>query len=253
MKKIKISHSALESYHQCPQKYYLKHVLYIKPFVPVRWSLVTGVAFHKLMDHMYQTCNFDLKFLIREWKKIFLDSLEEEGSAFSDTKGHEKYLAYGYGVVKKFHTFALDNGYLVKPIKSEWKFTEEVNGTIVTGVVDLVIQKKIGLPIEILDFKTGWKLPTKEDVDKNKQLTIYDWAVKKVLGISDTIVGLLFPRKSCIISGVRTEADHQLVLDEFINLDKNIKESHFEPNYLHCKDCEFKGNCKFIAKTNIEK
>jgi len=244
----KLSHSMLDTYSYCGYKCWLKHFEFIKPFQDIRYPLVTGVAFHKLLDQMYKVCNFNKNFLVRNWKNVFMDCLEEEGSAFSTTEGYDKYLQYGYGLISQFHKFAQDNGYLIKPLQSEWPFTIKINEMQITGKVDLIIQRDSSKPVEILDFKTGRTLPSQALVDENKQLTIYDWAVKTKLGFDNREVGLLFPRKGIILRSVRSENDHNTILTELTNLYDNIKANKFDPNNLHCPKCEYQKNCKYFKK-----
>lgn len=247
-KPLRLSHSARETFDQCNFKYYLKYIEHIKPFIPIRYPLVTGVAFHELVNEMYQSCDFTREFLIHRWKPLFTKCLEEEGSAWASTEGSGKYLSYGYILINQFFKFAKEQGYLVKPIQSEWAFSFDLNGTELVGKTDLIIRRSPELPIEVLDFKTAWKVPSQEQVDANKQLTLYDWAVKREFGYDDVIVGLFLPRKPVILISKRTPADHEKLLAEMSSFDQTRKSGVFEPNLKHCPDCEFKKYCKFYQK-----
>jgi len=244
MRKPKISYSALDTYNNCGHLYYLKYIRHIKPYIPIRYALVTGVAFHALINKMYHSAQFSKEFLIRNWKPTFFQALEEEGSAFSSTHDSGRYLNYGYGLIHKFFDFAEINGYLIKPIATEWPFTIALEDFNVIGIVDLII--KPSTRTEIIDFKTGWKLPNMKDVEDSKQLTLYDWAVKNKLKIENPTVGLFFPRKSIIIHSVRTETDHNKVLSELSEVNQKIAKKVFEPNLSNCKKCDFHRYCKFF-------
>lgn len=244
-KPLKLSHSALECFNQCNYKYYLKYVLRIKPYQPIRYPLVTGVAFHELVNEMYQECNFTRDFLVRRWKPLFNRCVEEEGSTWGDTSESKKYLDYGYILINQFFKFANENGYLIKPIHSEWAFSFNIGEMVIVGKTDIIIQRGPNMPVEVLDFKTAWKLPTQAQVDANKQLTLYDWAVKRELGYKDVIVGLFLPRKKTILISKRTEEDHAILMKELEAFDGKIKSQTFEPNLDHCTFCEFPKHCKF--------
>jgi len=246
-KQLRVSHSALDTFNQCNYKYFLKYIERIKPYIPIRYPLVTGVAFHELVNLMYQECDFTRKFLTRNWKPIFEKCLEEEGSAWASTTGSDKYLAYGYVLINQFFKFAEERGYLIKPIQSEWGFTINLEDAVIVGKTDLIIQRSPELPIEILDFKTSWKVPTQEQVDANKQLTLYDWAVKKELGLENTVVGLFLPRKKAILLSSRGPEDHIKLLEELVSFDSSIKGAEFPPNLEHCSTCELKNYCKFYV------
>jgi len=243
-----LSFSALDTFEQCGWKYHLKYQDRIKPYQPIRYSLVTGVAFHALVDQMYKVRDFDIKFLTRNWKQYFMDALETEASSFAPITGFEKQLNYGYGLIKKFHTFADEQGYLVDPIETEWTHKETFHGTKVMVKVDLIIKRADNYFVEVIDFKTGWKLPSQEDVDKSKQLTLYDFMVRRVLGLRDTQVGLFYPRRSKVLLGKRNPEDFKSIYIDLFNLNKSIQTNNLEPNFESCPKCEFKDYCKFFKK-----
>ena len=95
-KPLKLSHTSLDIYQKCGYKYFLKYRKYIKPYIPIRWPLVSGVAFHSLADLMYKTLDFSRKFLIRNWRPIFIEALDNESCTLYPIVGWDKQLKYGY-------------------------------------------------------------------------------------------------------------------------------------------------------------
>lgn len=243
MKILRLSYSAWDTYQTCGYKYYLKFIKHIKPPVPIRYPLVTGLAFHELVNAMYKERKFDRSFLTKNWKVYFLNELEKEGSMFSSTEDSEKYLKYGYGLISKFYKFAEKEGYLVEPIETEWAFKIPNNGTEIVGKVDLIIERKNADFKEVLDFKTGWKLPSVDYVDISHQLTIYDWAVKLLLGLTNLKVSLFYPRQATVLYGSRTEDQHKEMLKGLNEFASKVQAQIFDPNFTHCLKCEFKDYC----------
>jgi CRISPR/Cas system-associated exonuclease Cas4 (RecB family) len=241
MKKIKISNSSYDTYQQCPQKYYLKHIEFVKPFTDVRYPLVTGVAFHSLVNKMYETENFSRDFLIKNWKPCFIEALENEACAFASTKGYEAQLQKGYILVQKFYKFADSEGYLVKPIKTEWPFKIEYSTFTISGIIDLIIKRND--TVEVIDFKTGWTMPTQLQVDEHQQLTLYHWAVKDQYNFESVTVGLFFPRQAKILRSERNADQHKALLTKITDTVTKIQEGNFDPEFSHCKDCEFQKHC----------
>jgi len=246
-KKLKISHTSLTTYQDCGYKYYLKYKKWIVPYIPIRWPLVSGIAFHDLVDHMYKIGNFSRKFLVRNWKDTYMWALDTESRTFHPIKGYEKQLSYGYGLVYQFHKFADAQGYLAPPMHSEWAFELPHKDITIRGKVDLIMPRK-DTQTQIIDFKTSWKLPTEEAVRENKQLTLYDWAVETGLGLKDTISGLFFPRKNTIMLSERTKEHRDKLFSEIDTVAKNITNDVYEPRYEHCERCEFKNYCKWYKK-----
>jgi ATP-dependent helicase/DNAse subunit B len=242
----KLSYSALDTFKVCQWKYKLKFIDRVTPFIPIRYLLVTGVAFHELVSTMYKTNQFTFDFLRKNWKSYFMTALEKEGSSFADTSDYEKYLKYGYGLIARFFKFAQQEGYLIKPIASEWKFTIKLPLYKVTGQVDLIIKRETQPFVEIIDFKTGWSVPTLEQVNQSDQLKIYDWAVRRTLGFKDTKVGLFFPRKSKVILIDEYSKDYISVQKKFIEMSKVLKSGILLPNLNACKNCEIQKHCKYF-------
>ena len=244
---IKLSHSSVTTYKECPQKYNLKYKQHIKPFIPMRWPLVVGVAFHNLANKMYNCGDFSFEYLRRGWKECFTDAMDTEASAFADTTGSEEYLKQGYILVAQFYKFAKENGYLVKPMASEWVFELVYEDFKIKGIVDLIFKMPDG-SVHILDFKTGWAMPSDDAIAVHPQLTLYHWGVLKGMGIDAAKVGLFFPRKAQIKLSTRSESDHVQLLTEYSDIAKRLSKQDYTPNLSHCAHCEFAGHCPHYVK-----
>jgi CRISPR/Cas system-associated exonuclease Cas4 (RecB family) len=245
---IKLSHSSFCTYEECPQKFLLKHVLYLKPFIPMRWPLVIGVAFHNLVNQMYTACDFSYQFLRRGWKKCFMDAMEKEASAFQSTEGWGEHRQAGSILIATFYKFAKENGYLVRPMATEWTFEIEYQGFKIKGIIDLILQKDNG-QVHILDFKTGWAAVSADKLAVYPQLTLYHWGVKQVMGITADRVGLFFPRKRSVLLSTRTESDHIQLLDEYVKIASSITKEDFHPEYGHCARCEMSKLCPHFKQS----
>ena len=245
---LKLSHSAVSTYQECPQKYFLKHKKYVKPFIPMRWPLVTGVAFHNLMNKMYNGADYSYEFLRRNWKPCFMDAMEKEASAFQSTKGWEDWLTKGYILIAQFYKFAKENGYLCKPLATEWVFEVPYGDFRIKGIIDLIIKKDDG-SIHILDFKTGWAMMSDDDLAVTPQLTLYHWGVLQDMGVAASKVGLFYPRKAKVKLSTRSESDHLQLLDQYVDIAKRITNEDFHPETGHCAHCEFTSLCPFFKQS----
>ncbi len=242
MKKIWLSHTAIDTYDKCSWKYFLKYKLKIKPECDIRWPLVTGVAFHELVEAMYKSKDYSKRFLLKNWPQFFEMAVEKEISNWGKADGQDKQLGYGYGLVSKFYDLAKAKDYLRDPIDAEWDFTIHLPTSVIRGKVDLIIESKDY--IDVLDWKSGWGVPKQEDVDANLQLTIYDWAVKKKLGLKNVRAGLVFPRKNIVLYSKRDSSHHDKFVDKAEDTANKIRNEEFSPNFDHCDWCELKHACK---------
>lgn len=244
---IKLSHSSVVVYQFCPYAYYLSRKLFLKPFIPMRWALVTGVAFHNLINKMYDTEDFSYQFLRRGWKPCFMDAMEKEASAFQSTAGWEEQLQAGYVLIATFYKFAKENGYLVKPLATEWVFEVAYKGFKIKGIIDLIIKTPDG-KVHILDFKTGWGKISDDKLAVHPQLTLYHWGVLQGMGIKADKVGLFFPRQKAVRLSTRCEDDHIQLLDEYTKVAESITKEDFHPETGQCAQCEYSGLCPHFVK-----
>lgn len=248
-RKLNFSYSKLDAFNKCQWKYKLRYEDYIVPQVPIRWPLVTGVAFHDAVDRMYAAKDFDRKFLFSIWKDCFDMAIETEGGAWTviDADERDKHFKYGFGLLSAFHKFAAAKGYLKPPLYSEWPFTLELDKYRIKGKIDLIFPNNEN--IEILDFKTSWTPLTKKVVDKDKQLTIYHWAVSDLLKLEGNLKpGLFYPRKEKIVFTTRKHNSKDSIISEFDSMAETIASGSYKPDYNHCSKCEFKNYCKFYKK-----
>ena len=245
---LKLSHSSVTVYKTCPQAYYLSRVQHLKPFIPMRWPLVTGVAFHNLVNKMYSSGDFSFQYLRRNWKPCFMEALEIEASSFANTEGWEKKLQEGYILVAQFYKFAKEEGYLVKPLATEWVFEVAYNGFKIKGIIDLILKKDDGA-VHILDFKTGWAKVSDDQLAVHPQLTLYHWGVLQGMGINAERVGLFFPRQRSIRLSTRCEADHIQLLDEYTKIADSITKEDFHPETGHCAHCEMSKLCPYFKQS----
>ena len=244
---LRLSHTSLDMFNTCGWKYKLKYIDHVKPYIPIRWALVTGVAFHNLVNKMYMECRFDYTFLRSMWNAEFMDALEKESSGFSSTEGWETHLGYGYGLIKKFYEFAKENNYLVKPIFTEWGFEIEYNGVKIVGKVDIAFEREDC--VELLDFKSGWGNPTQEQVDNNLQLTTYSWAVRQHFNFTKPLkVGLFLPRFGVVKLSDRDEAQQLAMLGQFTRFKEAVDNEAYSPIYPNdkCNTCELNEHCTFF-------
>jgi CRISPR/Cas system-associated exonuclease Cas4 (RecB family) len=226
---------------QCGYKYYLSRIKHLKPFIPINYSLVTGVAFHSLANRMYEEADFSREFLVRNWKQEFLHALDEQACTFVSTAGYEDHLSDGYRLVSQFYKFAKANELLAKPVATEWSFTVDYDDFQITGIIDLIIQRQGSY--QVIDFKSGWKVPTQQAVDEHVQLTLYHWAVSNHFSFVVDKVGLYFPRKGKIMESVRSAEHHKVVLGNLTKAVRQIQAGEFEPNFDSCPNCDYKSCC----------
>lgn len=162
---MRTSYSALETYINCPQKYKFQEIDRIK--TPKSKEAVFGTLIHNALRYFHgkdpatPSLNQLLAFFKNIWNKdIFLDSDEEKVYFFQGLKILEEY--YRKNGLKKINIIGL-----------ETRFEAQIGDHLLTGKIDR-IDKSSEEVFEIIDYKTGRKMPSQERVDNDLQLAIYN-------------------------------------------------------------------------------
>ncbi|MCH7883397.1 PD-(D/E)XK nuclease family protein [Patescibacteria group bacterium] len=171
---MRISYSAIDTYKTCPLKYKYQEIDKIK--VPKSKEAVFGTALHaslKFMfsrDPLYPTLDEVVNFYLDKWahyttKAVWND--ESEVKAFQDQ---------GIAILKKFYSHNQPWNFNVLDLESRFEvpLTDEHTGETHTlaGIIDR-IDKPDDNTYEIIDYKTGRRMPSQETLDQNLQLSIY--------------------------------------------------------------------------------
>lgn len=104
--------------------------------------------------------------------------------------------------------------------------------------------------IEIIDYKSGEKVPTQKEVDRDLQMSFYAIAADRLreppfdLDLSKIKFTLYYFENQTKLTTQRTEDQIKLAIEEIAKLREEIENSDFScsGSYL-CKSCEFRGFC----------
>lgn len=251
---IRVSYSLKYLYDWCPRQFKYARVEKVKPDTSKPGVTVVGIAIHKVLELMYKSEQFSLGFMLEQWPLVFDKTAAREGLS---EKLRQKWIDKGEGILVRIFSMARDRGLLVKPIASEWVFKFPVTlksgqEIFITGKVDLII--RVGDDVWVLDLKTGgYKIPKKE-LDETDQLTIYWMAVRKILKIEDSKLGLWYPVRNAILWTTRNEQHQDKLIDSIEKTLNEIEEKKFEPTYQRCYLCQFTNRCQaedMQAKTGV--
>src|SRR3989344_4938150 len=208
------SHSKLETFEQCPQKYKFKYIDKIKiKEKPIEAFL--GSVVHITLDWLYQ-----------QVKQKKLPSIDET-------------IIY-YIKHRPFEDNTLETE---KKIEISLDKTNEYK---LVGIIDRLVYNKENDEIEIHDYKTANTLPTKDKMDNDRQLALYSIAIKEEFGSNNKIKliwhYLAFNKK---LVSERTDEQLEKLKKETIELIKRIEsETEFPTNKsILCNWCPFKKIC----------
>ncbi|MSO19785.1 MAG: ATP-dependent helicase [Acidobacteria bacterium] len=235
---VSLSISQLESYLDCPLKYYFGYVLQIP--VPAAPALLFGTVMHaaarevvRLVCEMRKDLS-DLEveaILNQHWDKVSMDDSLQEA----------KYREQGMAQLKQLRDAWKERK--IKLLHQEKPFEMQFGGCRVTGRIDQVHRNEAG-EVELLEFKTG-RPKTQKETDEMRQLTLYAEACRKVLGVKPEAIAL------CNLTGqellhTSRSADELIALeDEFKDAHQRISAESFpaQPGFMTCRNCAYRPIC----------
>jgi CRISPR/Cas system-associated exonuclease Cas4 (RecB family) len=169
--------------------------------------------------------------LVDEWVSDGYRDPSEEGL----------YLEHGRQVLADYHRANADSFRI--PAALEFRFTIQIEGVDVSGVIDRM-DRIPGGGYEIIDYKTSRRLPPKWQVDRDLQLSIYYLAAREIWGIDVERLTLYYLLPGERMSTFRTPADAEELRRRIGTIAERIEAGKFEPrqNPL-CDWCDFQRQC----------
>ncbi len=243
-----VSYSQLQTFDMCPLHYKLKYILKM-PGQPAP-SLSFGISLHNVMKDYYQALinkeevnQKALEAMLQErWINEGYQSKEHAESAFA----HAKEVLVNY-LKNNPETSRL-------PIALELPFQYNIKNLKILGRIDRIDRTTDG-KLEIIDYKTGDKIPDEKKLKEDLQLTMYSLAATKVNDVifngqtpDNVLLSLYYLEKGIKLTTMRTK--EQLMEAEELILKKveEITTSSFEcRGGIFCKTCEYKMICQTVS------
>ncbi len=179
---MRISYSSLETYKNCPLKYKFQEIDKIR--VPKNIEMIFGSAIHSSLKYMFERS--PLYPTIDQIIDFFRNAWEDKTSAFSMEEDGEKIKAYydeGILILKKFYK---DNPpWNFNVVDSESRFEAEIEDEkkgekhVLAGIIDRIDKDRDDKIYEIIDYKTQKRMPSKDVIDQDLQMSIYHLGLMK--------------------------------------------------------------------------
>ena len=241
-----LSVSQIETFQICPLHYKLKYIHKL-PTEPTA-AISFGVSMHGAMRDFYKEIIEGAK----PTNKIILKQLQNNwiGEGYKNKKHKDLFLEKG----KKYLTEYLENSFdrKILPVMMEEKFNFKLGSNLKIGGTFDRIDRLANDGIEIIDYKTGERVPTQKEVDKDLQLGVYSLAVSKIKSElfgkdpDEIKLSLYYFEGQKKVTTVRTKKDLDLLEKELLEIKNEIEKSDFKcSNHYFCQiGCEFPMFCK---------
>lgn len=232
----------------CPLQYRFRYIdrLPSKPSA----ALEFGSALHKALHELYdknRSLDEVRDFLARTWGST--EVLQKDAEPRYS-------LAAAISTIENFYAenFKEDGRPLVVPHALEQWFEIALNGHQIVGRIDRIDRLDDGNH-EIIDYKTGKRLPSQADLDKDLQLSIYYWAAHDAMDdVNPERLKLYFLRpdsnEQCVTfrRPDRINETREIVYDIIRQIESDKDRDAFKPvkNPL-CGWCDFQAECASLA------
>ena len=254
------SHSSLSSFETCPKKYQLRYVLKV-PADTEGIEAFVGKRVHEVLERLYQ---FAARGMVPSLARViarFRANWEEQYDAErmrivrnelapeDYQRAGERCLENAYRRLYPFDDETIGLEHAVQfPLDDDGRYA-------VRGVIDRLVRARDGV-LEIHDYKTGRRLPSQDELDRDRQLALYEIGVRAALR-EEGEVRLVWHYLLQNVVRVSTRTPEQLAALREVTcrtIDRIRAEEAWDarPGKL-CPWCEYRSICPaFVARPAVE-
>lgn len=179
---MRLSATRIATYRTCPRQYRYRYVDGLPTVLTAQ--LAFGRAIHETLSALHQHCvtagvPLDLRHGLREFRRRWWSLAHEEPTHFQDDRrGRHAYRVLGEELLR---SYVLEFRSRPMPLAVEFPFELRLGDDTLVGYVDRIDETGDG--VEIHEFKTGKRKPSRKEVDEDLQLLLYTHGVGEALGL----------------------------------------------------------------------
>jgi len=236
-----LSYTRIALYQSCPLCYKLQYIDGLKP--KDKWYFSFGKTMHACAEYFFNarvppppSLNGLLQFYEANWLSEGFESAEEEAN----------FRAYGRQILSEF--WKIHSANFRMPIAVEKMFYIDIEGVKLRGYIDRVDKLDSG-GLSIIDYKTDRELFTKDALENNLQLTLYQLAAQETWHLPVEGLTLYHLRSNTPCScEPRTQAQLEEAKHLVLEVAKNIAEERFPAIESTNCPCDFPEHCPYYRQ-----
>ncbi|GEM_PF-1122213 len=245
---MRISYSRFSAYQTCPQRYRLQYVDRVP--VPTPPEMHFGAAVHEALKALHEPNRLQPPSL-EELVETFVHAWQARETEVPEDQ-RQAYFESGVDMLRRHHAAhgQPEEGRCTAATEQFFAVPFEENHTLV-GVIDRVDVVE-GRRLEIIDYKTGRRMPAPRDMEKNAQLAIYRLAGEH-----------LYPGREVSTKLWYLFHDYQMELEQSAQFLAEVREEireailgieveDFEPTPGdHCDWCAYRAHCPLFRAPRV--
>ena len=214
-----------------------------------------GTCIHRVLDQFYSAKMIGEKLLLKDIHQIFETTWkgiaeDRDDIRYASGNDFKSILMMGKDLLTVWYNKLPDDNFTILAIEEAFTFTLPDIPIPIIGAMDLVEEDSAGTLI-ITDFKTSGKAYSKDEVNQNQQLTMYQIAAKKngyadreMLLRFDTLIKTKTPKFEQYYT-TRSEIDEKRLIKKASQVWDGITKGVFVANDTSwkCKGCAYKQAC----------
>ena len=244
------SHSKLSTFEMCPYCYQLKYIDRIKIEKVRMIEAFMGSMVHETLEQLYKlvgsckipTLEETLDDYVRRWGEQWSDDIK----ILDPDLSAENYKEIGRTCIQHFYKrhSPFDQGII---LGLEKRISLPLDGEhTITGSIDRLMRPKDGV-FEIHDYKTSKHLYTQDEADADRQLGLYETAVRQDFPEAEEIrLVWHFLRYDTRLESIRSTAQRNTLCQDTLHLIQEIESiKEFPTNETNlCKWCGYINVCR---------
>lgn len=251
-----LSASSIGDYLDCGLLYKLGRIDRFQPEGKAD-ALEFGTVIHVVLGELYQQKLAGIEMSLKDLQESFEKhwtrvAKDREDIIYGEGKSFEVLMLEGKELLSAYWHKKPEDSFTIIAIEEPFSINLPGCDIPIIGAMDLVEEDDSGTLV-ITDFKTSGRSYSRDEVDRNFQMTLYQMAARK-MGYDDREILLRF---DCLIKTrtpkfeqyytIRSDMDEKRAMKKIIEVWKGISRGVFIPNdsptNWKCKGCSFKKHC----------
>lgn len=245
------SHSKLETFENCPQKYKFKYIDKIEKPGFQGVEAFVGNRVHEVLKKLYDDLLFEKRNEVADLLRYYRERWDKEWgpevAIVEAGRTQEDYFEYGAACIRNYYTGHHPFGHSrTLATEERVQFPLDEGGEFqIQGYVDRIGRREDGT-YEIHDYKTSRSVPSQHQADASRQLALYDVGLRRRWKDVQRVELIWhYVRHGVTLRSQRSEEQLTQLRGTTIELIQQIEsEKKFEPHKSRlCDWCEYKPDC----------